>query len=658
MNSMIYTGRVIHRRFNPVEHTLEYPVYFFAFDLDELDALSQGILLFSHNRMNVVSLHDRDYLTGSGDIKQKICAFLQKRGISDISRIMLVTVARYFNYAFNPVSFYYCYDSNNSLKCIAAEVNNTFQEKHLYILDTPKKKTEGKIIFEQMKQFHVSPFNNMDGYYVMSFSEPGERISIDITLRREDKTILYAHLEGESKPLRADTLLRTLRRFPLTVVKTVMRIYKEAFKLFFLKKLPYHPKPNPLSPMTIGVQKPTLRQRAYLSIFIKMMSKAGSGYLRVSKPDRTMLEFGDKNNGLQSQMTVRNWNAFGRFIKNGETGFGQSYVDDEWDSDDMSGLLDYYIANMASVTPDKGLLFHFLNLLRKITLNQYRNTREGAKKNIEAHYDLGNDLFQSFLDENLIYSCAIFQSEKESLEEAQLNKINALIAKTGIKQGDRVLEIGSGWGGFAIEAARKTACSITTVTLSREQYAYVQKLVQEKGLSERVSVKLQDYRDVTGQFDRIISIEMLEAVGPEFYGSFFRQCEKLLAPKGTIGIQVITVPDHRFDEYRRSMDWIQTYIFPGGFLPSLHVLNKTMKDNSTFHIEYLENIGHHYARTLRIWKERFMKNIEKIAPLGYDRTFQRMWLYYLYICEASFKNRIINDLQIVLTRERNDTLSY
>lgn len=656
MNSMIYTGRVMHRRSNPVEHTLEYPVYFFLFDLDELDELSKGIPFFSHNRLNVVAIHDRDYLTGSGDIKQKIRSFLQKKGISDISRVMLVTVARYFNYAFNPVSFYYCYDRSYSLTCITAEVNNTFHEKHLYILDTPKKKTETRIIFEQMKQFHVSPFNNMAGYYIMSFSEPGERISIDITLRREDKTILNAHLEGEGQPLNADTLARTLRRFPLTAVKTVMRIYKEAFKLFFLRKLPYHPKPNPLSPMTIGVQKPTLRQRAYLSIFTKMMSKASGGYLRVSKPDRTMLEFGDKNNGLCGQMTVRNWNAFARFIKNGEIGFGQSYVDDEWDSDDMPGLLDYYIANMASLTPDKGLPFYFLNLLRKITFSQYRNTRDGAKKNIEAHYDLGNDLFQSFLDEKLIYSCAIFRSPQDSLEEAQLNKINALMTKTGIKQGDRVLEIGSGWGGFAMEAARKTGCSVTTVTLSKEQYAYVQKLIQEKGLSDRVSVRLQDYRDITGQFDRIISIEMLEAVGPEYYGSFFRQCEKLLAPKGTIGLQVITMPDHRFDEYRRYVDWIQTYIFPGGFLPSLHVLNKAMKNNSTLHIEHLENIGYHYARTLRIWRERFIKNIEKITPLGYDRTFQRMWLYYLYICEASFKNRIINDLQIVLSRERNDSL--
>ena len=656
MNSMIYAGRVIHHRSNPVKHTLEYPVYFFAFDLDELDELSKSILLFSHNRLNMVSIHDRDYLIGSGSIKEKIHAFLQKRGITGISRVILVTVARYFNYVFNPVSFYYCYDRSNTIVCIAAEVNNTFNEKHLYILDSPQKRTDAKMIYEQMKEFHVSPFNNMEGHYIMSFSEPGKSISIDITLIREDKTILNAHLEGEGQPLRADTLAHTLKRYPLTVAKTVMRIYKEAFKLFFIKKLSYHPKPNPLSPMTIGVQKPTRRQLAYLAIFIKMMRSAPTGYLCISLPDRTTLEFGDNKNGLQGRMTIRNWNAFARFIKNGEIGFGESYVDDEWDSDDMSGLLDYYIANMSDLTPHNSLISCLANLLRKITFYKYRNTRKGAKKNIEAHYDLGNDLFKSFLDEKLLYSCAIFRSEQESLEEAQLNKINALIDKTGIRRGDRVLEIGSGWGGFAVEAAKKTGCSITTITLSNEQYDYVQKLIQEKGLADQVTVLLKDYRDMTGRFDRIISIEMLEAVGPEYYGTFFRQCEKLLEPKGTIGLQVITMPDHRFDEYSHSADWIQTYIFPGGFLPSLHVLNRAMKDNSTFHIEYLENIGHHCARTLRIWRERFMKNIDKIAPLGYDRAFQRMWLYYFYICEASFKNRIINDIQIVLSREYNDTL--
>lgn len=657
MNSMVYAGRVRHHRSYPVEHTLEYPVYFFAFDLDELDTLDKTIRLFSHNRVNVVSIHDRDYLTGSGDIKQKFLSFLQPRGLPDISRIMLVTAARYFNYVFNPVSFYYCYDRDNALQCIAAEVNNTFQEKHLYILDRPKKKTDTKIIFEQPKEFHVSPFNDMAGYYLMSFSELGERVSIHITLRREDKTILNAHLAGEGRPLRADTLARTLRRFPLAAAKTVMRIYKEAFKLFFIKKLIYHPKPNPSSPMTIAGQKPTRQQRIYLSLFLKMMNKAKDGYFCVSLPDRTRLEFGDKNHRLQGRMTVRNWNAFARFLKNGEIGFGQSYVDDEWDSDDMSGLLDCYLNNIATLTPDKGVSFQFLNVLRKILFHRRRNTREGAKKNIEAHYDLGNALFQSFLDESLMYSCAIFRSPQESLEAAQLNKIHALIAKTGVRQGDRVLEIGSGWGGFAVEAAKNTGCSVTTVTLSREQHAYVQKLIRDKGLAGRVSVQLQDYRDLAGQFDKIISIEMLEAVGPEYYGSFFRQCEKLLAPKGTIGLQVITMPDHRFDQYRHSVDWIQTYIFPGGCLPSLHVLHKAMKDNSTFHVEHLENIGYHYARTLRIWRERFLKNIETIAPLGYDRTFQRMWLYYLHICEASFKNRIVNDLQIVLSRENNDTLS-
>jgi cyclopropane-fatty-acyl-phospholipid synthase len=180
--------------------------------------------------------------------------------------------------------------------------------------------------------------------------------------------------------------------------------------------------------------------------------------------------------------------------------------------------------------------------------------------------------------------------------------------------------------------------------------------IKKLGFSKKVDVRLRDYRDMQGRFDKIISIEMLEAVGIEYYDIFFRQCEKLLAPNGTIGLQVITMPDCRFDEYRRNVDWIQTYIFPGGFLPSLHVLSEAMKNNSKFHIEHLENIGFHYTRTLRIWRERFMKNLEKLPGMGYDATFQRIWMYYLSICEAAFKNRILNDLQIILTRQGNQTI--
>jgi cyclopropane-fatty-acyl-phospholipid synthase len=408
--------------------------------------------------------------------------------------------------------------------------------------------------------------------------------------------------------------------------------------------------------MTLRIGKPNRREKAGLYLFKKAMSRILKGTLTVTLPDNSIIEFGDIRRKPRGQMVVRNWNLFWRFIKDGEIGLGESYVDNEWDSEDMPQLLDLYITNMDILDNKKGMLIFFSNLYRLMTFKKFRNTRKRAKKNIEAHYDLGNDLFNMFLDKNLLYSCAIFQSPKDSLEKAQLNKIHALIDKTGIKSGDRVLEIGSGWGGFAVEAVKKTGCHVTTITLSNEQYSYVKEKIKKLGFSKKVDVRLRDYRDMQGRFDKIISIEMLEAVGIEYYDIFFRQCEKLLAPNGTIGLQVITMPDCRFNEYRRNVDWIQTYIFPGGILPSLHVLSKAITNNSKFHIEHLENIGFHYARTLRIWRERFMKNLEKLLGLGYDATFQRIWLYYLYICEAAFKNRILNDLQIILTRQAAQTI--
>jgi cyclopropane-fatty-acyl-phospholipid synthase len=426
-----------------------------------------------------------------------------------------------------------------------------------------------------------------------------------------------------------------------------MKIHAEAKKLFFRRK----PKHRPGTRPSTSVGKPNIRERIGLWLFKKALNGISHGHLSISLPDGTKLEFRGRGQKPSGRMTVNNWNVFWRFTTDGEIGLGEAYVDNDWDSDDMTGLLDCYIANLNAIEKKPGPMLFFANLYRRITFKKFRNSLKRAKKNISAHYDLGNDLFNSFLDSNLMYSCAIFRSPKDTLEKAQLNKIEALIQKTGIKNNDRVLEIGTGWGGFALEAVRKTGCHVTTITLSDEQYAYVKDKVRKSGLSKKIKVLLCDYRDMEGRFDKIISIEMLEAVGFEYYGVFFRQCEKLLAPGGKIGLQVITVPDHRFDEYRRNVDWIQTYIFPGGFLPSLHVLNEAMKNNSTFHVEHIENIGLHYATTLGIWRKRFLKNLRKLQRMDYDGTFQRIWLYYLHICGAAFKNRILNDLQIILTRE-------
>jgi cyclopropane-fatty-acyl-phospholipid synthase len=269
---------------------------------------------------------------------------------------------------------------------------------------------------------------------------------------------------------------------------------------------------------------------------------------------------------------------------------------------------------------------------------------------------MGNDFYALFLDDALMYSCAWFQSSADTLETAQMNKLQAIIQKAQIQASDHVLEIGCGWGSFAIEAVKQTGCKVTAITLSKAQYETATARVKEAGIEDCIVIKLIDYRKISGTFDKIISIEMMEAVGHENYKFFFQQCERLLKPEGLMVLQVITMPDYRYNVYRKERDWTQKHILPGGLIPSLSVLSHAMAKHSHFIIEHAENIGIHYARTLREWRMRYLENIEKASALGFDDAFHRKWRYYLSICEAEFARRILNDMQLVLTRPNNPNL--
>ncbi len=655
MNSRIYTGEVMHQRSSPVSHTLRYPLYFYAFDLDELDELHREVKFFSHNRFNIVSLRDSDYLRGDENISGKIRRFLEKSGIKDkISRIELITSGRYFNYVFNPVSFYYCYKFDNSIAAIAAEVNNTFGEKHLYILNKPVNSGEDRFIsFEHAKEFHVSPFNSLEGKYLFQFSKQIDKIEIRITLIRDGEKIMLARLTGDARPLTNRNLLNTISRFPFTVLVTVPRIYKEAFKLFFLRKLKYVPKPDPSSPMTIGILPPTLFQRIAIRAILSAFKKIRTGCLRLVYPDGSIEFFGDKNSKTKAEIFVKDYNFFSRVMVSGDIGLGESFMDHEWDSPDPAGLIRFFIEqlNMESenhvVANSAGLLLNRLLHKRK------KNTLSGSRKNISAHYDLGNDFFQTFLDKTLLYSCGIFKTKNDTLTKAQLNKIYTIIDQADIGPKDHVLEIGSGWGGFAVEAVKKTGCRVTTITLSKKQFDYVTDLIKREKLDKKITVLLKDYRHMEGSFDKIVSIEMLEAVGHENFGHFFSALERLLKPSGFAVVQVITTPDHHYKDYLRRIDWIQKHIFPGGILPSVTALSAAMEKNSKFHIEHLMNIGPHYALTLREWRIKFIAARDKLLEMGYDLEFQRKWLYYFYVCEAGFESRIINDVILTFTRQGN-----
>ncbi len=641
----------MHVRSHPARHVLKYPLYFFAFDLDELSALDSGVRLFSYNGMNVASLRDRDYLKGEGPIKEKLFAFLKRMGKDKgVARVELVTQARYFGYVFNPVSFYFCFDSGGAVQCVLAEVNNTFGEKHLYFLSGPKRTRKDEVEFRHDKEFHVSPFNNLDGYYTFRFSLAGEGIRVRIVLHREGREVMTALLEGKAVPFTSDNLGAVVRRYPLTTLLTISRIYREAFKLFFFRKLGYHPKPEPSSAMTVGRLPATLTQRIARRGIERVLSRIRGGRLSMTYPDGEVRVFGDGDSPDTADITVNGYSFFSKVFFNGEIGFGESFMEHGWDSSDPVGLLRFFIRHLGMDDENHVVLKSAGRLLNRLLNRKRKNTLSGSRKNIGEHYDLGNDFFSTFLDRRLVYSCGIFKRKTDTLEQAQINKIHAIIEKAQIRKGDRVLEIGSGWGGFAVEAARSTGCHVTTITLSNEQRDHVLKLIARERLGARVSVELVDYRHVKGQFDKIVSIEMLEAVGHENFPIYFASLERVLKPQGIAVLQVITTMDYRYSEYLRRIDWIQKHIFPGGHLPSLTALSESMAKHSRFYIDSLENIGPHYARTLREWRNRFIAARERLISLGYDGAFQRKWLYYLSVCEAGFASGTVNDLIITLKR--------
>lgn len=651
MKSRIYTGEVVHVRNHPAKHALRYPLYFYAIDLDELPALDESIRLFGYNRFNVASIRDRDYLRGEGPVRDRVMSLLRSlKADRGVVRIELVTQARYFGYVFNPVSFYFCFGANGALLRVVAEVNNTFGEKHVYLLNGPVKGEKGLIGFAHDKEFHVSPFNNLDGRYSFYFSEPGEMIQVKIVLRREGREIMTALLRGEAAPLTAENLNAVIRRFPFTTLLTISRIYREAFKLFFFRKLSYHPKPEPGSAMTIGRLPATRMQRMARRVIENVLSRITAGGITVTYPDGAVRRFGDERSSDRADITVNGHSFFTKVLFNGEIGFGESFMEHGWDSSDPAGLIQFFIRHLDLGDNDHVAMKTAGLALNRLLNRRRKNTVSGSRQNIGRHYDLGNDFFASFLDRRLVYSCGMYRRKSDTLEKAQLNKIRAIIERARIRKGDHVLEIGSGWGGFAVEAARATGCHVTTITLSKKQHDYVRELVKMERLESRVSVELVDYRHVTGSFDRIVSIEMLEAVGHEHFNSFFSAIERLLKPEGVAVIQVITTMDWHYRDYRRRMDWMQKHIFPGGHLPSVTALCESMAAHCRLYIEQLENIGPHYALTIREWRRRFTASRERLLDMGYDGSFQRKWLYYLYLCEAGFSSGLINDVVMTLMR--------
>ena len=380
-------------------------------------------------------------------------------------------------------------------------------------------------------------------------------------------------------------------------------------------------------------------------IVFKILRDIEHGYLEITKYNGELLKFGNPNSPLKSVLKIKKPNFTFNLIKGGSVGFAESYMRDEFETDNLSNLIEITARNIKIIYKFSGLLdFPMVNYVKNIFI---KNTRGRSKDNISKHYDLGNEFFALWLDKTLTYSSAIFDERNKDLSNAQNNKYQKLINLIKPNNGDKILEIGCGWGGFAEYLGKKYDVKLDCITISKKQFEYAKKRIHECGLNEKVNIEIKDYRDLKNKYNSIASIEMIEAVGQNYLESYFKTIKDNLSDDGRAAIQAITIDDNMFDRYKNKTDFIQKYIFPGGFLPSKNIINKYVSENGLA-IKSYDSYADHYSDTLAIWRNEFNKKWDLIKKQGFDLTFKRMWEFYLSYCEAGFKSKNIDLIQFSL----------
>lgn len=353
---------------------------------------------------------------------------------------------------------------------------------------------------------------------------------------------------------------------------------------------------------------------------------------------------------LSATVSVHDPRFYSAVARAGDIGAGKAYIDGFWSCDDLTALVRILLRNRAVLDDMASGLARLTVPLRKVYHALHRNTVRGSRRNIAAHYDVGNDFFALFLDETMTYSCGIFAHPESTLQEASLAKLERICRKLQLSPADHVVEIGTGWGSFAIHAAQRYGCRVTTTTISQRQYELARQRVAAAGVADRVTVLCDDYRALTGRYDKLVSIEMIEAVGHAYYDTYFRCCSNLLKPDGMMLLQAITIADQRYEQAKRSVDFIQRYIFPGSCIPSITAICNSLTRATDLRLFHLEDLTPHYATTLRHWRERLRAHADAVRALGYPDSFIRMWEFYLCYCEGGFHERAIGDVQMLLTK--------
>ena len=588
------------------------------------------------------SIFDSDFLdNNTQSIHAKLLPY-----IPDVDDVILITMPRFVKKSFRPVHFYLCY-KNNMLKHCVAEVSNTYEEHHIYSMPLLKNKGS-KYYFSTQKQFHVSPFFDESGDYEFCITITSTKLKITILYKKNNKLVFWANVSGKKYNLSRLELLKTAILFPIDSLLIMPRILKEALYLYYKKKLPVWSKPMPTSQYTIRSMP---MKRFHQKVFNKIdavLKKCLKNSLKITLPNNQSFFYGNIDTQSQAEINIHHTWVFKEILLKGEIGFGDAYIKNYWTTPNITNVIAFFIENKHIIDSQfkpswigkKCLSFlHFLN----------RNTLKKASKNIQYHYDLGNEFYSLFLDKNKQYSSAIFNSNITTLDDAQSFKINTILKKLDLHQDHHLLEIGSGWGGLALNAAKQYGCKVTTITLSKEQKLYISNQIKKESLEKLVTVKLMDFRELNQQYDRIVSIEMIEAVGHNYLPIYFNKIKSCLKPLGIVVLQAITYPKKEYQKYKKRSDFIRKHIFPGGHLPSMEVIEKLLKKNNLI-LENQENITLSYAKTLSHWYNRFTTKVSEVKALGFDDNFIRKWSYYLNYCEAAFKTNYLKTYQLVIKR--------